>query len=236
MQRCRGLFLRSWELCSPDAFGFQQYWPIPSFDAWTNLQAIICARKLNTFCSLSLSLLRSFMVPSPTSTPATSRNPSSSSSSFPAVAYFQDSSSATPEHITAILQSRVIPEAEALDVDTEIDDKIVLECRKSVVRLLLQLLCLDQESIVPSPKPDVFGGTSPRIAEAWDNTREPVRWAMGTLSQWYRVGSGSPWKSVIDRTLNQIVRSTSYILCSFSPVLARYLEIGPFQHQSCPLY
>jgi len=151
------------------------------------------------------------MVPSPVSTPATSRNPSSSSSSFPILA-FQDSSSATPEHITAILQSRVIPEAEALDTNTEIDDKIVLECRKSVVQLLLHLLCLDQESIVPSPKPDVFGSTSPRIAEAWENTREPVKWAMGTLSQWYRVGSASPWKSVLEKALNQIVRPTSYVL------------------------
>ena len=157
------------------------------------------------------------MIPSdsPTSSPAISRNPSSSSSSFSGVAYFQDSSSANPEHITAILQSRVIPEAEALDTGTEIDDKIVLECRKSVVRVLLQLLCLDHESIVPSPKPDVFGGTSPRITEAWDNTKEPVKWAMSTLTQWYRVGGGSPWKLAIERTLSQIVRSASCILCSF---------------------
>ena len=159
-----------------------------------------------------MSLLGSFIFRTPTPTPAISRNSSSSSSLGLPATYFQSSSSATPEKIIAILQSRVIPEAEALDADTGMDDKIVLECRKSVVRLLLELVCLDHEAIIPSPKADVFGGVSPGAARTSNNsTRQSIMWAMGTLSQWYRAGSGSPWKSVLEKTLNQIVRFISYL-------------------------
>ncbi|KAF8965019.1 hypothetical protein BDZ97DRAFT_1813196 [Flammula alnicola] len=195
-----------WLLCNV----IEQYWTLPSFETWTTLQAAICSRKLSTFCRFSLPLLKPYISrysAAPSTPVQTSRMPSSSSSSTSLDTFhFQPRSMTIPSQIVDILQNRIIPEAEALDNNTGLDDKIVLETRKLVVRVLLELICLDLD--VGSPMTDVFGGTSPRAFEGFgsgDGLNKLVKWATGTLSQWYRAGSNLPWKAVLEKTVNHVV-------------------------------
>ena len=111
-----------------------------------------------------------------------------------------------PPLIVALLQKRVIPEAEALGLGNR-DGNVVLEAREGVIRVVLSVLCLDFDSsggkkVLGSPAQgeDVFGGSSSRA-----NTRPLVEWAVDLLCQWHKAGDDLPWRSVLERTLLQIV-------------------------------
>ena len=112
-----------------------------------------------------------------------------------------------PPLIVALLQKHVIPEAEALGSMGNKDGNVVLEARVGVIRVVLSVLCLDLESSEgkknlgsPTQGEDVFSGFSPR-----ENMKPLVKWAVDLLFQWYKAGNDLPWKSVLEKTLLQIV-------------------------------
>lgn len=153
-------------------------------------------------------MLQPFVSRPSLSPPAMSRaaSSSSSSSSLEAVGW-QAQNARLPFEIVDILQSRIIPESKALDEGTELSAQVVLETRIQVARLVLEVSCLDSDdaNMMSSPKSDVFGGS--RIDSSSDGARKLVKWATNLICQWYRAGSGSPWKQVLEKTLQQIVSS-----------------------------
>ena len=80
----------------------------------------------------------------------------------------------------------------------------MLEARAGVIRVVLSVLCLGLDSsegikVLGSPTQgdDLF---SPRA-----DTKPLVKWAVGLLCQWHKAGDDLPWKSVLEKTLLQIV-------------------------------
>lgn len=107
----------------------------------------------------------------------------------------------------ALLQKRVIPEAEALGSLGDKNGNVVLEARAGIVRVVLSVLCLGLDSSEgikvlgsASQGVDIFSGSSPRA-----NAEPLVEWAVGLLCRWYKAGDDLPWKSVLEKTLLQIV-------------------------------
>lgn len=81
----------------------------------------------------------------------------------------------------------------------------MLEARVGIIRVVLSVLCLGLDSsegirVLGSPTQDVFSGFSPRA-----NTESLVEWAVGLLCQWHKAGDDLPWRSVLEKTLLQIV-------------------------------
>ncbi|KAH9478690.1 Protein unc-80-like protein [Psilocybe cubensis] len=134
-----------------------------------------------------------------------SREASSSSSLSLEAVGWQAKNPRLPFEIVDICQSRILPESEALDEGTELTPQIVLETRIRVARLVLEVLCLDGDdtTTITSPKSDVFGG--PRMEPTSEGTKKLVKWATNLICQWYRAGSGSPWKHVLEKTLQQTI-------------------------------
>ena len=85
----------------------------------------------------------------------------------------------------------------------------MLEARAGVIRVILSVLCLGLESIKalgsPTQGNDVFSGFSPRTVHGGGNTNSLVKWAVGLLCQWHKAGDDLPWRSVLEKTLPQIV-------------------------------
>ncbi|KDR79961.1 hypothetical protein GALMADRAFT_242128 [Galerina marginata CBS 339.88] len=217
-----------WLLCN----AIEHYWPPPPFDAWTTLQAAISSRKLSSFCRLSLALLQPFIsqasaTPStPTHSPRSLSSTSYSSSSSINSLDYQTRNSRIPPCLVSILQSRVIPEAEALSNGTELQETIVLDTRMRVARVLLEIICVDVDSgnFMTSPKVDIFGAPSPRFADALpDGMKELVKWAMNTLCQWYRAGDASPWKVVLERNFQQVIAGDWLTSIAILSSLLKYL-------------
>ncbi|KAF9485001.1 hypothetical protein BDN70DRAFT_848598 [Pholiota conissans] len=161
----------------------EQYWPRPKFETWSSLQAAICCRKLSSFCRLSLPLLRP---------------------SFGNMAIIQE--------IVSVLQTRVIPEAEALDRDTELPNNLVLDTRKNVVRIFLELIRLDADQI--------------------------IQWATNMLCRWYSSEEGSPWKMALEQSISLVI-STDWTatICILSALL-KYLPDNvkkPIFSSICPV-
>ena len=128
------------------------------------------------------------------------------SPSFPTPPY-STSNLKLPSLIVALLQKRVIPEAEALGSVGNKDGDVVLEGRAGVIRVVLSVLCLGLDSSdgvkflgSPTQGDDVFGGFSPM-----ENRKPLVEWAVGLLCQWHKAGDDLPWRSVLEKTLLQIV-------------------------------
>lgn len=81
------------------------------------------------------------------------------------------------QHVARILQKRVIPEIEA------IGDKVALECQTNVVKIAIELICMDK-------------------------AREPTRWGIALVVQWYTT---SPlWKPSIEKALREMVSTTIF--------------------------
>ena len=85
------------------------------------------------------------------------------------------------------------------------DGNVVLEARAGVVRVVLSVLCLGLDSsegirVLGSPNHDVFSGSSPNA-----DWKPLVKWAVDLLCQWHKAGDDLPWKSVLEKTLLQIV-------------------------------
>ncbi|KAJ3513514.1 hypothetical protein NLJ89_g2905 [Agrocybe chaxingu] len=189
----------------------EQYWPIPSDNTTlTTLQASICIRRLNTLCRLFTILLQPLTsAPSSPSTPPglESRMPSSSSSDSSlnlGSLEFQAGDSKLPSLIASVIQTRVVPEAEALDVENEVDANAVLNSRQQVARIILEMLRLRLD-FTSTPKKDVFGSINSHALGNEEGTRDVVGWAMGTLSDWYRAGNALPWREVLDKTFRQVI-------------------------------
>ena len=84
---------------------------------------------------------------------------------------------------------------------------VVLEARMGVVRVVLSVLCLGLDSSEGTKflgsltqRNDVFSGVDPKA-----NSKPLVKWAVGLLCQWYKAGNDLPWRSVLEKTLRQIV-------------------------------
>ncbi|KAF8905252.1 hypothetical protein CPB84DRAFT_1814223 [Gymnopilus junonius] len=202
-----------WLLCNV----LEQYWPPQAYDNWTTLLAVICSRKLNSFCRFSILLLKQF-IPQTPSTPLSSRlSPPStaSSSTFPSTdtLNFQYGNPKLLSQLVLILKTKIIPEAEALS-STELDEKNVLEVRVNVARVVLEImgLGLDVGSPLSSPRLDIFGGTGP--ADSRDGMSRYVKWATDTLCQWYKLGDGTPWRDALEQTFQLVVtRDTICFAC-----------------------
>lgn len=87
------------------------------------------------------------------------------------------------------------------------DGNVVLEARAGVIRVVLSVLCLDLDysegkKVLGSPTQgnDVFSSFNPRA-----DTKPLVKWAVDLLVQWYKAGDDLPWRSVLEKTLLQIV-------------------------------
>ena len=122
-----------------------------------------------------------------------------------------------PPLIVALLQKRVIPEAEALNSIGNKDGNDALEARAGVVRVVLSVLCLDLDfsegkKILGSPTQggDVFSGFNPRA-----NMKPLVKWAADLLFQWHKAGDDLPWRSVLEKTLLQIVSCYYFVFMTF---------------------
>ena len=99
-----------------------------------------------------------------------------------------------------MVQTRVIPEAEALGVKTGIDNRVILDTRTRVARLLLDITLLKPE--FENLTEDVFGGANSTDSQ---DELQHVDWAVQTLAGWYRAGSALPWRSVLEKALQQLV-------------------------------
>jgi len=141
-----------------------------------------------------------------------SRSFSSSSASSLDTIVLQRKLEKIPFQILSILQSRVLPEAEILDEDIELDEKIILETRVRVAKVMLEIICLNVDpDVTRSPSGDVFGSTSLRSPDTHPtDSKGIVKTVVGTIAQWYRAGNGSPWKAVLEKALQQIVGLLSY--------------------------
>ena len=192
--------------CEMFKFFTQDYWPLRQ-ETYTNLQAAICHRRINTFCRLTLIHIRPLTLiygSSSANTPQTPRTPASASSSSLGLVDFFPTNTRLVPHIISALQTRIIPEARALDDDTEIDDQVVLQTRVHVVKVLLELLCLNDGGIVSrmvSPRDDVFGS----YPNAAVGVGESIAWAANTLASWYRAGAAEPWRDVLENAFQQVV-------------------------------
>src|SRR6266498_3976119 len=99
---------------SPIMSSSQEYWPIRTNPTFTNLQGAICSRRLNTFCRISKAQLRSCLeIPLIESQ---NRRASSSTTSSSLSIFDIPPNARHCARIVSILQTRVLPEAEALDV------------------------------------------------------------------------------------------------------------------------
>ncbi|KAF8155551.1 hypothetical protein B0H34DRAFT_751522 [Crassisporium funariophilum] len=243
----------------------EEYWPrtqspfndsVPVQDpTLTPLQAVICARRLNTFCRAALGILKPFTLPLPSSalpsSPTSNENPThlspSASASFsPSSFSFESPSSSSaslssplpstpyndnrsvpsnnhlPRLIVSLLQTRVLPEADALDSEdmmTEgmIDDKVVLGSRVKVAGVLLEVVCLVERDEGPknkmvSPREDVFGGVGLRDGGIGGQesgggvgvgVKASVGWGAGVLTGWYR--GGGAWRSAMEQALGEVI-------------------------------
>ena len=93
------------------------------------------------------------------------------------------------------------------------DNDAMLRARMGVINVVLLILCLDSDpsegfKVLGSPvqKDDVFGGFSPqRAVHGTADTKQLVKWAAGLLCQWYKAGDDFPWKTVLQKTLPQVV-------------------------------
>ena len=181
---------------SPIMFFFKEYWLISANPTFSNLQGAICSRRLNTFSRISRAQLWSWLE-SPLLDSHSRRASSSSTSSSLSIFDIPPNARHCISRIVSILQTRVIPESEAIDV---IDDKLILETRVHITQVLLDLTCLKD----PGIGPDVFGGPSP--ANMLEDLLHHVKWAIQTFSGWYRAGTSSPWRAVLETTLQRTVR------------------------------
>lgn len=106
----------------------------------------------------------------------------------------------------------MIPEAEALRNE---DDNAVLGAREGIIRVVLSVLCLglDSSEVVRSPtqRDDVFSDFSPSTVCGRVDMKPSVKWAGGLLCQWYKAGDDLPWKTVLEKTLPQIVSRPSFV-------------------------
>jgi hypothetical protein len=179
---------------------------------FTNLYDTICIRRLNTFCHLSRMFLRPSLEGPPTESSHQSHRTASISSALSSstLGVLPTNSHLIP-HIFSMVQTRVIPEAEALGVKTGIDNRVILDTRTCVARLLLDITLLRPE--FENLTEDVFGG-----ANSTDSRDEPqhVDWAVQTLAGWYRAGSALPWRSVLEKALQQLVCNIFGYVCLFS--------------------
>lgn len=153
-------------------------------------------------------MLQPFISRSLAKPPRMSRSTSTFSSTSTDTVDYQALQTQVPFQIVALLQTRVIPEAEALDNGTELDIKIVSEVRLNVARTVLEILCLDCNlgPAMGSPKSDVFGGPNSTTLETRNGgMNDMIKWAADILSQWYRAGNGSPWKNVLEATFVEVV-------------------------------
>lgn len=143
---------------------------------------------------------------------------------------------AIPSEIVSILESRVIPEAEVLDKETELKESLVDETRKLVATLVLELICLDTDidgaKSSPNPGVDVFGTASQSFSSG-SEIQAVVKWARMQLCRWYEANDLGPWKVALERALAQIVSLDFVRTLSppstflFSIDLARLVEIYP---------
>ncbi|KAF9467893.1 hypothetical protein BDZ94DRAFT_914598 [Collybia nuda] len=92
------------------------------------------------------------------------------------------------QHIARTLQKQVIPEIEAMG------DKNVMECQSNVVKIALELICMDK-------------------------ARELMRWGIALIVHWY--GTSPFWKSSMERAIREIVtnRDWSSILAKLLPIM-----------------
>ena len=146
---------------------------------------------------------------SPISSPSVSSPVSPlSSPSSPSLPY-SATNPKLPPLIVALLQKRVIPEAEALGSMGNEGGNAVLDARMGVARVVLSVMCLgldSSEDIKGSGSPtqgdNVFSGFGPK---ADTDTKSLVMWAVGVLCQWHKAGDDLPWRSVLEKSLLQIV-------------------------------
>ena len=157
-----------------------------------------------------MSPISPFSIYSPSAPSLSTLSPSSPSPPFPLL--YPAANQKLPLIIVALLQKRVIPEAEALISTGHKDDEAVFGVRASVVRVVLSILCLCLDPIEglkilgsSTQKDDVFGGFSPRAAHGTIDMKELVKWAVELLCQWYKAGDDLPWKTVLEKTLPQVV-------------------------------
>ena len=88
-----------------------------------------------------------------------------------------------PSKIVIILESRVIPEAEILDKDTEMKQAAVDETRMLVASTVLQLTCLNTDIDDPQRSSksgvDVFGTVSSSFSSG-NEIESTVKWSLST--------------------------------------------------------
>jgi hypothetical protein len=121
----------------------------------------------------------------------------------PSTPYYSATNIKLPSLIVALLQKRVIPEAEALSSKGHKDDNAILGARMGIVRVVLSVLCLCLDS--SEQRDDIFSGFSPRATHGIADIKLLVKWAVGLLCQWYKAKDKLPWKAVMERTLPQVV-------------------------------
>jgi len=170
---------------------------------------------LQPFFSSSLSTKPLISSPSTSSPPVPSLSSSLSSPSSPS---YSTTDPKLPSLIVALLQKRVIPEAEALSSMGHKDDSAVLGARMGVVKVVFSILCLyldSGESIKvlgrPVQRDDVFGGFSPSAVYGTADMKQLVKWAAGLLCQWYKAGNDMPWRTVLEKTLPQVVSRICFV-------------------------
>ena len=112
----------------------------------------------------------------------------------------------------ALLQKCVIPEAGALSSTGHKDNDAVLRARIGVINVVLSVLCLGLDSsegveVLGSPiqRDDVSEGFGARAVHGTADMKQWVKWAAELLCQWYKAGDNLPWKTVLERTLPQVV-------------------------------
>ena len=166
----------------------------------TNLSDTICIRRLNTFCHLSRMFLQPSLGPPAESSHQSRRTTSISSALSSSTLDVLPTNLHLISRIFSVVQTRVIPEAEALGVKTGIENRVILDTRTRVARLLLDITLLRPE--FENLTEDVFGGANSTDSQ---NGLRHVDWAVQTLAGWYRAGSALPWRSVLEKALQQLV-------------------------------